>query len=166
MTSILLLLLFSNEHQLTSDPDVSFYDQMSFPCSLKSSEKIAISWLWLVSIVSSSGSVKVSESSSTSSSSSSSGKTENVLPAYCNPPNPCPIGYTGMGRIFINHFMSFHSRVLFKYCMKQSRGRLPRRIRKHGRIQSGISSSSGLYVWHWTYGRFYFVWLLNWQLDN
>nr|CAG4647394.1 EOG090X0DEG [Megafenestra aurita] len=31
---------------------------------------------------------------STSSSSSSSGKTENVLPAYCNPPNPCPIGYT------------------------------------------------------------------------
>ena len=26
---------------------------------------------------------------------SSPGKTENVLPAYCNPPNPCPIGYTG-----------------------------------------------------------------------
>nr|CAG4650476.1 EOG090X0DEG [Sida crystallina] len=22
-------------------------------------------------------------------------KPENVLPAYCNPPNPCPIGYTG-----------------------------------------------------------------------
>ncbi|XP_046464643.1 uncharacterized protein LOC124210550 isoform X2 [Daphnia pulex] len=34
------------------------------------------------------GSVKVSTPSS------SSGKTENVLPAYCNPPNPCPIGYT------------------------------------------------------------------------
>nr|CAG4646566.1 EOG090X0DEG [Macrothrix elegans] len=29
-----------------------------------------------------------------SSSSSSNSKTENVLPAYCNPPNPCPIGYT------------------------------------------------------------------------
>nr|CAG4643495.1 EOG090X0DEG [Ilyocryptus agilis] len=28
------------------------------------------------------------------SSGSSSGKNENVLPAYCNPPNPCPIGYT------------------------------------------------------------------------
>nr|CAG4637343.1 EOG090X0DEG [Ceriodaphnia reticulata] len=28
------------------------------------------------------------------SSSGSSGNTENVLPAYCNPPNPCPIGYT------------------------------------------------------------------------
>nr|CAG4642034.1 EOG090X0DEG [Eurycercus lamellatus] len=28
-------------------------------------------------------------------SSGSSSKTENVLPAYCNPPNPCPIGYTG-----------------------------------------------------------------------
>ena len=22
-------------------------------------------------------------------------KTDAVLPAYCNPPNPCPIGYTG-----------------------------------------------------------------------
>ena len=22
-------------------------------------------------------------------------KSDNVLPAYCNPPNPCPIGYTG-----------------------------------------------------------------------
>ena len=22
-------------------------------------------------------------------------KTDGVLPAYCNPPNPCPIGYTG-----------------------------------------------------------------------
>lgn len=21
-------------------------------------------------------------------------KTDKVLPAYCNPPNPCPIGYT------------------------------------------------------------------------
>lgn len=23
-------------------------------------------------------------------------KSDSVLPAYCNPPNPCPIGYTGM----------------------------------------------------------------------
>lgn len=22
-------------------------------------------------------------------------KTDAVLPAYCNPPNPCPLGYTG-----------------------------------------------------------------------
>lgn len=22
-------------------------------------------------------------------------KTESTLPAYCNPPNPCPVGYTG-----------------------------------------------------------------------
>lgn len=22
-------------------------------------------------------------------------KSDSVLPAYCNPPNPCPIGYTG-----------------------------------------------------------------------
>ena len=26
-------------------------------------------------------------------------KTDAVLPAYCNPPNPCPIGYTGQLRI-------------------------------------------------------------------
>uniref|UniRef100_A0A0P6H311 Neuroendocrine protein 7B2 n=2 Tax=Daphnia magna TaxID=35525 RepID=A0A0P6H311_9CRUS len=40
------------------------------------------------------GSLKISETASTTSGSSSSGKSENVLPAYCNPPNPCPIGYT------------------------------------------------------------------------
>ncbi|KAI9550304.1 hypothetical protein GHT06_018312 [Daphnia sinensis] len=40
------------------------------------------------------GSLKISETGSTTSGSSSSGKSENVLPAYCNPPNPCPIGYT------------------------------------------------------------------------
>lgn len=22
-------------------------------------------------------------------------KTDATLPAYCNPPNPCPVGYTG-----------------------------------------------------------------------
>ena len=43
------------------------------------------------------GSVKVSEAATTS----SSGKTENVLPAYCNPPNPCPIGYTGKFRLLL-----------------------------------------------------------------
>nr|CAG4649676.1 EOG090X0DEG [Scapholeberis mucronata] len=37
--------------------------------------------------------ITVSESLKTTTPSSS-GKTENVLPAYCNPPNPCPIGYT------------------------------------------------------------------------
>ena len=29
-------------------------------------------------------------------------KTDAVLPAYCNPPNPCPVGYTGMN-IDIQH---------------------------------------------------------------
>lgn len=33
-------------------------------------------------------------SSSTSSSSSGSSSSDGVLPAYCNPPNPCPLGYT------------------------------------------------------------------------
>ena len=23
-------------------------------------------------------------------------KSDSVLPAYCNPPNPCPVGYTGL----------------------------------------------------------------------
>ena len=33
---------------------------------------------------------------------SSSASNENVLPAYCNPPNPCPIGYTGPSlRLFL-----------------------------------------------------------------
>lgn len=27
-------------------------------------------------------------------------KTDKVLPAYCNPPNPCPIGYTGTYYIY------------------------------------------------------------------
>jgi hypothetical protein len=27
-------------------------------------------------------------------------KTDKVLPAYCNPPNPCPIGYTGTCYIY------------------------------------------------------------------
>lgn len=44
----------------------------------------------------SSGSGSSSSSSSGSSSGSSSSSSDGVLPAYCNPPNPCPLGYTGM----------------------------------------------------------------------
>nr|XP_033323598.1 neuroendocrine protein 7B2 [Megalopta genalis] len=29
-------------------------------------------------------------------------KTENTLPAYCTPPNPCPIGYTGENNCIVN----------------------------------------------------------------
>ncbi len=49
------------------------------------------------------GSVKVSTTSS------SSGKTENVLPAYCNPPNPCPIGYTGNDLVNKSVLISFNN---------------------------------------------------------
>lgn len=28
-------------------------------------------------------------------------KTDATLPAYCNPPNPCPLGYTGLSLMFI-----------------------------------------------------------------
>lgn len=28
-------------------------------------------------------------------------KTDATLPAYCNPPNPCPLGYTGMVQPFL-----------------------------------------------------------------
>lgn len=28
-------------------------------------------------------------------------KTDNQLPAYCTPPNPCPVGYTSVFNIFI-----------------------------------------------------------------
>lgn len=27
-------------------------------------------------------------------------KPDAALPAYCNPPNPCPVGYTGMTQSF------------------------------------------------------------------
>jgi hypothetical protein len=30
-------------------------------------------------------------------------KTDAVLPAYCNPPNPCPLGYSGE-KTFIKYF--------------------------------------------------------------
>ena len=39
---------------------------------------------------------------------------DNVLPAYCNPPNPCPIGYTGNLEIIgILHFQlcRFHPSI-------------------------------------------------------
>lgn len=28
-------------------------------------------------------------------------KTDAILPAYCNPPNPCPVGFTGKKILFI-----------------------------------------------------------------
>lgn len=33
-------------------------------------------------------------------------KSDSVLPAYCNPPNPCPVGYTGKSNEYI--FILFH----------------------------------------------------------
>lgn len=30
-------------------------------------------------------------------------KTDATLPAYCNPPNPCPVGYTGKLKFTVNN---------------------------------------------------------------
>lgn len=34
-------------------------------------------------------------------------KTDATLPAYCNPPNPCPVGYTG----------KYYTFIVYKSCM-------------------------------------------------
>lgn len=38
-------------------------------------------------------------------------KTDKVLPAYCNPPNPCPIGYTC--KLKKSPIFDFHARKIY-----------------------------------------------------
>ena len=40
------------------------------------------------------GTMRIKPASGDAPSATTERKTEGVLPAYCNPPNPCPLGYT------------------------------------------------------------------------
>ncbi|KAJ8931326.1 hypothetical protein NQ314_015772 [Rhamnusium bicolor] len=45
-------------------------------------------------------------------------KTDSTLPAYCNPPNPCPVGYSGEFCLILcslltsEYFTMYHKRKL------------------------------------------------------
>ena len=63
--------------------------------TVKSSGILMLIGLILLPPGSSYGTMRIKPSGNSSPSATTERKTEGVLPAYCNPPNPCPMGYTG-----------------------------------------------------------------------
>ncbi|XP_071533256.1 uncharacterized protein 7B2 isoform X2 [Panulirus ornatus] len=87
--------------ELPGPPMPLEYDELSLSPSLRDQEYLAHSSLISSVLGNYEGKMKqrpkpnTSGLKSSSSSSSSGSGSDGVLPAYCNPPNPCPLGYTG-----------------------------------------------------------------------